>query len=215
MTTVLQAPQDILPNVETQNTEINTGIVEPQVKKRRTRILGNYNRVLISRKLMVNIINVGSNIKQILEKILSKDIEGKCINEGFIKPNSINILTYSSGIISENNIIFDTAFECDVCSPVEGMHINCVSKNITKAGIRAETDEVPSPMVIFIARDHHHTSPYFSTIKVDENIKVKIIGQRFELNDKYISVIAELLEPKQDKIKKKKKPKIIIKDGDK
>ena len=74
MTTVLQAPQDILPNVETQNTEINTGIVEPQVKKRRTRILGNYNRVLISRKLMVNIINVGSNIKQILDIALERKI---------------------------------------------------------------------------------------------------------------------------------------------
>ena len=90
MTTVLPAPQDTLPNVETQNKDINTGIVEPQVKKRRTRILGNYNRVLISRKLIVNIINVGSNIKQTLEKILSKDIEGKCINEGFIKPNFRN-----------------------------------------------------------------------------------------------------------------------------
>ena len=38
----------------------------------------------------------------------------------------------------------------------------------------------------------------------------KIIGQRFELNDKYISVIAELIEPREEKIKKKKKPRIVI-----
>jgi hypothetical protein len=181
-------------------------------KKPLRRVIGNYNRILVTRKQSVDIVNIGSNIKQTLEKILARNTEGKCVTEGFIKPNSVNILTYSSGIIMGNKIVFDIAFECDVCSPVEGMHINCISKNITKAGIRAETDENPSPMVIFIARDHHNTSKYFTDIKSEQNIKVKIIGQRFELNDKYISVIAELIEPREDKIKKKKKPKIVIKD---
>ena len=41
----------------------------------------------------------------------------------------------------------------------------CIVKNITKAGIRAETAEIISPVVIFIARDHYHTDKYFSTIK--------------------------------------------------
>jgi len=184
--------------------------VDKTKKKRRTREMGNYSRMLITRKLSVNIVYIGSNIKQTLEKILSKNIEGKCVVEGYIKSNSINILTYSSGLIVENNILFDIAFECDVCAPVEGMHVNCISKNITKAGIRAETDETPSTMVIFIARDHHYTSKYFADIKPEQNIKVKIIGQRFELNDKYISVIAELIEPREEKIKKKKKPRIVI-----
>jgi len=53
-----------------------------------------------------------------------------------------------------------------------------------------------SPLIIFIARDHHHQSKYFSTRKEGDIINIKIIGQRFELNDKYISVIATLIEPK-------------------
>ena len=202
--------------IEVKNDEIKGNIqpIEGELnkKKQSRRVIGNYNIMLITRKQSVEILNIGSNIKQTLEKILSRNIEGKCVTEGFIKPNSVNILTYSSGIVMGNQIVFDIAFECDVCSPVEGMHINCISKNITKAGIRAETAEDPSPMVIFIARDHHNTSKYFSDIKSEQNIKVKIIGQRFELNDKYISVIAELIEPREDKIKKKKKPKIVIKD---
>jgi len=47
--------------------------------------------------------------------------------------------------------------------------------------------------VIFIARDHHYYVDKFADIKEDEIIQVKIIGTRFELNDKYVSVIAELI----------------------
>ena len=132
----------------------------------------------------MNIIHVGSNIKQTLEKVIASEIEGKCIVEGYIKPNSTKILTYSSGEISGINVIFEVVFECFVCSPVEGMHIKCIAKNITKAGIRAETPEEPSPVVIFVARDHHTTKPYFAKVQPNDNITVRVIGQRFELNDK-------------------------------
>ena len=83
-------------------------------------------------------------------------------------------------------------------------------KNITKAGIRAETDEQSSPVVVFIARDHHHNNETFSEIKVDDSINMRVIGIRYELNDKYISVIGEYVETK--KLKKKPNIKIVIKE---
>jgi DNA-directed RNA polymerase subunit E'/Rpb7 len=155
-----------------------------------------YTPTLITRKIPISIIHVGKNIKQTLEKIIASQIEGKCVVEGFIKPGSAKIATYSSGIVKADEIIFDITFECMVCSPVEGMLINCVAKNITKMGIRAETNENPSPVVIFISRDHHYTSSYFSNIKENDDIQVSVIGQRFELNDKYVSIIAKVVEPK-------------------
>ena len=155
-----------------------------------------YTTTLITRKIPINIIHVGKNIKQTLERIIASQIEGKCVVEGFIKPGSAKVATYSSGIVKADEIIFDITFECMVCSPVEGMLINCVAKNITKMGVRAETSENPSPVVIFISRDHHYTSSYFSNIKEEDDIQVRVIGQRFELNDKYVSIIAEVVEPK-------------------
>ena len=77
------------------------------------------------------------------------------------------------------------------------MKIRCTIKNVTKAGIRAEIVGDMSPVVIFIARDHHYQSKYFSERKEGEDISIKVIGQRFELNDKYISIIATLVEPKK------------------
>ena len=174
---------------------------KPKPKIARPKHMDIYSTTLITRRIPVSIVNVGSNIKQTLEKVISLQIEGKCIVDGYVKSNSTKIISYSSGLVNGADIMFDVTFECLVCSPVEGMHIKCVAKNITKAGIRAETNETPSPVVIFIARDHHYNLPYFSTIKENDEIKVRVIGQRFELNDKYISIIAELLEPKEDKYK--------------
>ena len=48
---------------------------------------------------------------------------------------------------------------------------------------------------------------YFSNVKENDDIKVRVIGQRFELNDKYISILAELIDPQKIK---KGVPKIIL-----
>ena len=74
------------------------------------------------------------------------------------------------------------------------MIIQCIVKNVTKAGIRAESVVSPSPVVVFVTRDHHYDSAYFSNINEGDHINVKVIGQRFELNDEHISIVAQLIE---------------------
>jgi len=181
-------------------------------KRRETRIDNNiYSRCLITRNISLNISMIGKNLFEILQKTLSDKFEGKCIVEGYIKPNSIKIITYSSGIVKGSNILFEIVFECLSCFPVENMLVNCKAINITKAGIRAESSvETPSPIVVFITRDHHYNMPYFSTIKENDNILVRVIGQRFELNDSYVSIIAELVEPNDNYNVEVKKPRINI-----
>lgn len=174
---------------------------------------GVYSNNLLTRKVHVPFQNVGQNLKQLLENKMKKDIEGKCSVEGFIKPDSTKITSYSSGLVEANNIVFEVVFECLVCCPVEGQKIKCVVKNLTQAGIRAEINDSPSPVVIYLSRDHHYNNAYFSTVKENEEITIRVIGQRFELNDDQVSVIGEIVEPKADKYKKdiKKKPKLVIK----
>ena len=172
-----------------------------------------YSDALLTHVLEIPMNVVGSGLKDKLEKKLRSTIEGKCISEGYIKPGSVKVLTYSSGkIFDGNKIHFETTFECRVCLPVEGMVINCIARNITKAGIRAdiETPDDNSPVIVFIARDHHYNSEYFSSIKENDKIKIRVIGQRFELNDKYISIIAELIQPKRRKNTMKKKPRLVL-----
>ena len=158
-----------------------------------------YMKVSLTRKVFLPFTLIGSNTQFNIEQRIKK-MEGKCNKEGFIKPNSINILSYSAGELYSEKVIFHVLFECFVCRPVEGMLIKCNVKNITKAGIRAEIKGAFSPVIIFISRDHHLKHKTFSKIKENDDIEVKIIGKRYELNDPYISIIAELYKKKRKKL---------------
>jgi len=185
-----------------------------QKRRREAKLQSVYSRCLITRKIVLPITTIGKNLKETIEENIKANFEGKCVVEGYIKPSSSVIVSYSSGVILRGNkISFDVVFECDICFPVEGQLIDCVAKNITKAGIRAESaDDVPSPVIVFIAKDHHYSIPHFSEIKEGDKIKVQIIGQRFELNDKYISIIGTLKENKENKEKQGAKPKLVFED---
>jgi DNA-directed RNA polymerase subunit E'/Rpb7 len=172
----------------------------PQYRQREIRTV--YSLSQITKKIALPITAIGRNLQQTIEETIASMVEGKCIVEGYVKPRSVRVITYSSGIIKGTEVIFDVVFECDVCFPVAGMLFNCVAKNITKAGIRAESvDEIPSPFVLFIARDHYYDSDYFNSIEENEKFTAKVIAQRFELNDKYVSIIAELVIPKRKDFK--------------
>lgn len=184
-----------------QSRPVNSG--KRDVKN--TKEVGVYMKNMLTRKVHLNFNNVGKNIKETLEKKLMKDYEGKCSVEGFIKPNTTKIVSYSSGLLVENQVMFEVVFECMVCCPVEGMHIKCNVQNITQAGIRAIINDDVSPIVVYISRDHHYNNTYFSKVKENDDIAIKVIGQRYELNDAHVSVMGELIEPRVEKYKKKTK----------
>lgn len=186
-------------------------------RKRETKQTSIYSRCLITKNIVLPITCIGKNVKDTIEKNISYNFEGKCLVEGYIKQNSTKLITYSSGLVKGTNISFEVVFECEVCFPVEGMLIQCVAKDITKAGIKAESaNEFPSPVIVFVAKDHHYSMNQFAEIKEGDKFNIRVIGQRFELNDKYISVIGKLVKPPLDKDIVKKsdyvKPKIVIEE---
>ena len=183
-------------------------------KKRDNKLVSIYSRCLITKNISIPITSIGKNIKETIEKVIAFNFEGKCLVEGYIKPKSSKIITYSSGLVERGiNISFEVVFECEICFPVEGTLVSCVAKNITKAGIRAESaDEIPSPIIVYLARDHHYNNKQFAEIEVNDTFNVRVIGQRFELNDKYVSIIAELLVEKSQKKKEPTKPKLVFEE---
>ena len=174
---------------------------EKQEKEKEREKTNIYTKVLLTRSIALECKSINSNITNTLLQVLNSTINGKCIDEGYVKQDSISIVSYSSGLVRGNNVVFEVVFECMVCHLVEGMEILCIAKNITKAGIRAELNMDFSPIVIFVARDHHYVSQTFSKVREGDEIRVKIIGQRFELNDVKICAIAELLRVNQSKSK--------------
>ena len=80
--------------------------------------------------------------------------------------------------------------------------MNCIAKTVTQAGIRAHAftkEPEQSPVVIYISREMHDASTTrmmanhmsIDSIKPGDMIQVQVVGKRFELNDKQVSIIGE------------------------
>lgn len=159
-----------------------------------------YTECAVSKRVVIDLTLIGKaneDLTTTLYRTLSTTIEGKCSVEGFVKPNSCQLISYSSGVVEAGNYVsFVVDFKCFVCNPPEGSNIECVVKNITKAGIRAELNCAPhetSPIVVFVARDHnHYNNELFNSANVGDVIDVHVIGKRFELNDNYVSIIGSM-----------------------
>lgn len=168
---------------------------------------GLFNKAVLTKKIGINMDDLvrdnEQNIKAILEGKIKLHYEGLCIKEGYIKHDSVLVLSYSMGVMRNSTFEYTVIFECDVCQPYNGMKIKCDVKNITKAGLRCVVAnlENPSshrktktPLVVFIARDYYYDNDTFNSINENDTINVEVIGTRFELNDDYIVVFADLIE---------------------
>ena len=152
-----------------------------------------YQQSLLTRRVSIPMIKMGGSIQKVILDALS-EMEGKCGEERYIKRNSIRIFSHSCGMIKGSNVIIQVVFGCEVSNPVPDQEFECIVENNTRAGIKARLRvRGDSPFIVFLARDHHYMIPQFSDIKENEHIKVKVLGQRFEINDPKISVIATLL----------------------
>tara|TARA_B110000003_G_scaffold23799_3_gene22780 strand:+ start:37818 stop:38429 length:612 start_codon:yes stop_codon:yes gene_type:complete len=174
---------------------------------------GIYMENVLTRKVVVPFKLIGKNIGKILTKLLSNNLEGRCASEGYVKKGSVEIISFSAGVANSSNICFDVSFKCLLCKPVEGMRIRCTVCNITKAGIRAIYNKdhcldksgdgiksFESPVTVFVAREHHIKDKSYSDItREGEDIIIKVIGIRYQLNDDTISILGELCKTKKDK----------------
>tara|TARA_B100000900_G_scaffold400506_1_gene404183 strand:- start:4871 stop:5449 length:579 start_codon:yes stop_codon:yes gene_type:complete len=175
-----------------------TKIKKSRIKK------GLWMKNMLTRRIVLPFYSIGSNIRENIQKKLEKNLYNKCSKEGYIKSDSIKILSYSSGLVEADNVVFEVMFECDICHPVEGQIIKCEVKNITRAGIRAVyTKEKVSPITVFVARDHHYNNEAFLKVKENQEITIRVIGIRYELHDETISVLGELKPSKINKAKTK------------
>ena len=137
----------------------------------------------IDKSLLINSI--------LLEKI--KNLYGdRCIEKGFVQGSSIEIVERSIGkIYAEHlngNIIYDIRFSADICNPVKGEIVKGRVTNSNKMGLLVKS----GPLNIVLARQHHVNRRCFKKINVGEEIPVSIVGSRFTLNDREISVIGYL-----------------------
>jgi hypothetical protein len=166
-------------------------------------------------QLSPNSITTGNIDDHVHEKI-KKSLEGICSRFGYIRPGSIEIVKRSMGCLMKahfnGHIKYDIVCKADVCNPVRGMVFKAIVKNKNELGILAEGAIILDGTklsvldVLIPRRSAGITSEIdLDTVDVGDEVFAEVLGKRYQLNDKKISVIARAV--KDTKIKQKRSDK--------
>ena len=177
-----------------------------------------YNAEILNFKVKFKFNDLTQNLNEKFIQYARKNIMGKCHKEGYISNNHVRIIDYSSALLDGHNVYFDVKYEFMVCYPYEGMVLNCKIQNITKIGVKGvlSEDDNENPIIVFASRIHNESilsdvdemdeennedeidHNKINSIKINNIMKVRVIGFRFEINDPHLSVLGEIIkdEPK-------------------
>ena len=85
--------------------------------------------------------DINKNINEIVLNKLKNKIEGKCIKDGFIRKNSITILSRSLGNMNNSNfesgVHYAVVYSAEVCNLYNGQIIEAEVDNIDKSQVFA------------------------------------------------------------------------------
>lgn len=169
-------------------------------------------RVLLNDRVKLEPRFLGKGFKDHIVKRLKDTYEGKCTKHGYIKGSSIDVYKIAPGnveLISLNgSIVYDVYYYAEVCNPVVGSIIKAQVTNVNKFGILAEVQPI---LEIIIAKNsvNIQSDPNVNLegIKPGDMISVEIVGKKFELNDKKISIVGRVVGNGNKTLVRQKVPK--------
>jgi len=137
--------------------------------------------------------------------------EGKCTYHGYIKPDSIEIVKVSAGLVIDVSLNGDTCFNvvyyADVCNPTVGSTVKAKVVNTNMFGILAENGmEINGTyypiLEIIVAKNSTANgggAVDLDKIKIGGIVNIEVIGKKYELDDKKITVIGKVIENQKHK----------------
>ena len=147
---------------------------------------------LIKTTLIMPLESVLKNIDESVLNRLKETYEGKCMKDGYIMEDSIVIVKRSMaemyGSQMNGKVKFTIQYKAKICSPMKDNIIKCTINSINKLGVLAFN----KPLRIIIAKEFHKKNDVFKNLKQGDEIEIKIIDKKFDLNSTNIQVIAML-----------------------
>lgn len=165
-----------------------------------------YTNMMIRKKVFLRPNEIRKDYQDELVSKLKREVESRCIKEGYVREGSVNMVKRSIGMLDKinSNIVFDVIFSADICNPMNNTDIKCTVKTITEIFIIATAH----PMMIQIPKEIHSNRDLFNNIKKGDQLEIKVIGKKIELNGKVIKVIGKLTNDIEKHIKLSRKPKV-------
>jgi DNA-directed RNA polymerase subunit E'/Rpb7 len=139
-----------------------------------------------------------------VKKRLINKVEGKCTKHGYIKHNSVEIYKLTPGVVElislAGHVVYTAYFYADVCNPMLGNFVKATISNINRFGILAEAgyyleNQYISVLEIIIAKNsiNIQSDVDLESLKIGDEVKVEIIGKKFELGETKMSAIGKII----------------------
>lgn len=155
-------------------------------------------RVLLRDEVKVEPRYLGNNFRHYVQQKLRAQNEGVCTKHGYIRENSIEIYKVAPGVVDKiglnGYVVFEVHYYAEVCNPLLGNVVKAKVVNVNKFGILAEVAPI---LEIIVAKNSVNilsdSSIDLESIRPGDWIHVEIMGKKFELNDKKISIVGRVV----------------------
>lgn len=141
----------------------------------------------------LNMVRNADEIKKMLVQKLKEKHEGKCNANGYIRPDSIELLARSMGVSETGrftgNLVYDCKIKCKVLYPTAGTIVEGIVLKINKMGAYVVFEEA---IRVLLPRDLHVGDTEFDKLKEGDTVKVCVERSRFQTNDPFIMAVGKL-----------------------
>lgn len=161
-----------------------------------------YYKCILKKKIKVEPKYLNENLDKYIVSFLQNKIEGKCMDEGYIRPESIRLLKRSAGQLLGSrftgDITYEAEYSAEVCNPSNGSLIDARVQYVTKVGLMC----LNGPLSLFVPKKNHENNlDNFLKIKVGDMVRIEIESKKFSLNDTQIQVTGKIYGMKNKKNK--------------
>lgn len=145
-----------------------------------------------------------ADFEDVILRRVRDTLEGVCSRYGYIRPGSISILKRSAGSFVKQHfnghIKFEMICRAEVCNPNVGAKFQAIVKNKNALGIHAESalknngkEETILDIIIPKRSVGIVSTISLEDVQIGDKIHVEVLGKRYQLNDKKISIIARAI----------------------
>lgn len=127
-------------------------------------------------------------LDEIILEHLREKLEGRCSVNGYVLPQSLELLSRSIGQLENGrytgNVIFHVQAQGRVLNPSYGVEVEGeVLKNVKKMGLYLKYRDA---IRIMVPRDLHLGNEEFENIESGDRIRVELRKSRFQVKDEFI-----------------------------
>lgn len=138
------------------------------------------------------------DLDKVILDILKKKVEGKCISDGFIKLDSVEIVSRSLGCMENHvfngSVSYFIKYKAEICSPVMGQIIECyVDTNDETNSVCYVGDEATSPVEIYLFRENYVGNAEYASLRQGDRVAIRVQKTQVEFGNDKILVGAEFL----------------------